>query len=138
MTEWNYIVPPDKHIPGSAKEWLARAKGDLALARVPLPEEAFYEDLCYHAQQAAEKALKAAHLHYGFEFRFTHDLEELIASLKRRGISIPKPVEEAVSLSIYATEARYPGLDEPVTKEEHEQAIALAQVVVNWAEKQIN
>ena len=51
-------MPPDKHVPGSANEWLTRAKGDLALARVPLPEKAFYEDLCYHAQQAAEKSFE--------------------------------------------------------------------------------
>lgn len=44
----------------SAHRWLARAKGDLALASAPLPPGAFYEDLCFHAQQAAEKAIKAA------------------------------------------------------------------------------
>lgn len=128
---------PNRFIPGSAKEWLTRARGDLALAHVPLPEDAFYEDLCYHAQQAAEKALKAVHLHNGFEFRYTHDLEELIGSLKRHGISIPKSVEAAISLSIYASEARYPGLDEPVTKVEHDKALALAKKVVNWAAKLI-
>ena len=40
--------------PGSASDWLARAKGDLALAKVDLPQGGFYEDLCFHAQQAAE------------------------------------------------------------------------------------
>ncbi len=40
--------------PGSAEDWLMRAEGDLALARAPLPEGAFYEDLCFDAQQAAE------------------------------------------------------------------------------------
>jgi HEPN domain-containing protein len=44
---------------GSAFDWPARAKGDLALARIALPEGGFYEDLCFHAQQTAEKALKA-------------------------------------------------------------------------------
>ena len=47
--------------PGSPQEWLARAKGDLALAGAPLPPGAFYEDLCFHAQQAAEEALKATY-----------------------------------------------------------------------------
>ena len=54
-------MPQDKHVPGSPEDWLARAIGDLALARVPLPEGGYYEDLCFHAQQAAEKAIKAVY-----------------------------------------------------------------------------
>jgi hypothetical protein len=42
-------MPQDRPLPGSAEDWLARAEGDLALARAPLPEGAFYEDLCFHA-----------------------------------------------------------------------------------------
>ncbi len=52
-------MPHERPAPGSAKDWLARAKGDLAIAEAPLPDGAFYEDLYFHAQQAAEKALKA-------------------------------------------------------------------------------
>ncbi|MGH8583081.1 MAG: HEPN domain-containing protein [Gammaproteobacteria bacterium] len=54
-------VPEMRPVPGSPQEWIARAKDDLALAQVPLPEGGFYEDLCYHAQQAAERALKSVH-----------------------------------------------------------------------------
>jgi hypothetical protein len=55
-------MPQDRPVPGSVEDWLARAEGDLALARAPLPEGAFYEDLCFHTQQAAEKALNK---HFG-------------------------------------------------------------------------
>ena len=41
-----------------------------------LPEGAFYEDLCFHAQQAVEKALKAVYQHNRWVFRYTHDLDE--------------------------------------------------------------
>ena len=58
-------MPQGKRVPGSAADWLARAKGDLALAEIPLPKGAFYEDLCFHAQQAAEKALKAVYQQWG-------------------------------------------------------------------------
>ena len=51
-------MPEKRPIPGSAKDWLARAESDLALARMPLPEESYYEDLCFHAQQAAENKSK--------------------------------------------------------------------------------
>lgn len=54
-------MPRHKDTPGSAADWLKRAKGDLAIAMVPLPPGAFYEDLCFHAQQTAEKALKPKH-----------------------------------------------------------------------------
>jgi len=61
-------MPCHKDIPGSAADWLARAKSDLAIAKAPLPQGAIYEDLCFHAQQAAEKALKAVYQHHGWPF----------------------------------------------------------------------
>jgi HEPN domain-containing protein len=36
-------------------------------------------------------------------------------------------------LSSYASEARYPGLSEPVGEEEHRRAVELAEGVVRWA-----
>jgi HEPN domain-containing protein len=39
-------------------DWLVRAKSSLALAKQAKPQEAFWEDQCFLAQQAAEKALK--------------------------------------------------------------------------------
>ena len=88
-------MPLHKRVPGTASDWLARSKSDLAIAKAPLPEEALYEDLCFHAQQAAEKALKAIYQHHNWEFRYTHDLDELISGLKREGLEIPQSVVEA-------------------------------------------
>jgi len=130
-------MPQDRPVPGSAEDWLARAQGDLALARVPLPEGAFYEDLCFHAQQAAEKALKAVYQHYRRPFRYTHDLDELITGLKNEGISVPLEVADATLLTSYAWEARYPSLSEPITDEEYREALRQADFVVNWAVKVI-
>ncbi len=61
-------MPQDRHPSSSSQDWLARAKGDLALALAPLPEGAFYEDLCFHAQQAAEKAVKAVYQSTNWHF----------------------------------------------------------------------
>ena len=96
-------MPQDRPLPGSAADWLARAEGDLALARVPLPEGAFYEDLCFHAQQAAEKAIKAVYQHCNRRFRYTHDLDELITGLQNEDIAVPPEVVDAASLTSYAT-----------------------------------
>ena len=63
-------MPPERQAPGSTEDWIQRARSSLALAKVPLPEGALYEDLCFHAQQAAEKAIKAVYRRYDREFRF--------------------------------------------------------------------
>lgn len=123
----------DRAGPGTPEEWLARANGDLALARAPLPEGGFYEDLCFHAQQAAEKALKAVYLARGWRFRYVHALEELITGLRSQGLEVPDEVANAVGLSDYAFETRYPGVAERVTEEECTRAAALAREVVVWA-----
>ena len=106
-------------------------------ARLPLPKGAFYEGLCFNAQQAAEKALKAVYQHYGWVFRYTHDLEELISGLKGHGVKIPSEVDEAIVLTSFAWETRYPGLTELVTHEEYREALRYAEAVVGWAEREI-
>jgi HEPN domain-containing protein len=41
------------------EDWLQRAESNLEIARRARGEKVFLEDLCFEAQQAAEKALKA-------------------------------------------------------------------------------
>lgn len=130
-------MPHRSRIPGSASDWLVRAKSDLAIAKAPLPQDAFFEDLCFHAQQAAEKALKAVYQHNGWTFRYTHDLEVLISGLLREGVVVPEEVAEADTLSAYAWQARYPSLDESVSEAEYERAIRMAETVLKWATKQV-
>ena len=72
-----------------ARQWLARAQGSLVLARQPKPESAFWADLCYLAQQSAEKALKAVYYWIDRPHRFTHDLEELGRGLMEHGLDVP-------------------------------------------------
>ncbi|MGB9777356.1 MAG: HEPN domain-containing protein [Anaerolineae bacterium] len=36
-----------------------------------------------------------------------------------------------------AIEARYPGPAEPVTEEEYEEAVSLAEAIIGWAEEMI-
>lgn len=115
-------MPRDKPIPGSAEDWLARAKGNLALASQSKLDEVFWEDLVFQAQQAAEKAMKAIYRLKGLQFRYTHDLEELGKGLEDSGLPIPLIVKEAVILTKYALQTRYPGPIEPVTEEEYQEA----------------
>jgi len=52
-------MPPDHLTIGSPEAWLKRAQSNLARAKLPKLDEALWEDYCFDAQQAAEKALKA-------------------------------------------------------------------------------
>lgn len=130
-------MPDDREIPGSPADWLARARSDLALARVPLPEGAVYEDLCFHVQQAAEKAIKAVYRARRHGFEYTHNIGHLLHGLERQGIEVPEAIQAAVQLTDFAWEARYPGAAEPVTEEEYRDAVGLAERVVHWAEDMV-
>lgn len=112
-------------------EWLRRARGNLARARQPKPEEALWEDLCFDAQQAVEKAIKAVLVRDQIEFPRTHDIGDLLDIVAVSGR--PLPPDEARNLTDFATVARYPGWDRVVTEDDHRRAIALAERVVSWA-----
>ena len=118
--------------------WMKRARSDLLLGRVALHTKGVLpEDACFHAQQCAEKALKALLLQLEIEFPKTHAIEVLLDLLKTRGIDIPSGVDEAFELTEYAVQARYPGEWEPVTKPEAQRALELAAQLLAWVESQL-
>lgn len=51
------MTPPERYLPDDPREWLNRAKSNLAMAKSRVPE-VYLEDLCFEAQQPAEKAIK--------------------------------------------------------------------------------
>ena len=61
-----------------------------------------YEDLCFHAQQASEKAIKAVYRSARKGFRYTHDIGELLNGLGGLGIHVPETIREAARLSKFA------------------------------------
>lgn len=99
--------------------------------------DADLEDLCFDAQQAAEKAIKAVFVRSGELFPFTHDLEKLLNLLEQIGLKIPKYVREANKLSPFAAETRYPSRAAPVTSRQYRRAIRIATAVLRWAERQV-
>lgn len=127
-------MPPKKNTFGTAQEWLKRAKGNLARAKQPKPKEAFWDDLCFDAQQAAEKSIKAVLVHRQIDFPKTHNIRALLELLDPTGSEISKEIWQGIDLTNYAVETRYPGPAEPVTRNEYRQALAVARKVVKWAE----
>jgi HEPN domain-containing protein len=122
--------------PTDPREWLNRARSNLALAKSNTVG-AFLEDLCFEAQQAAEKAVKAVFVYRGLAFSYTHDLKKLLRRLERRGVKIPKYIRQADELSPFAVLTRYPGFVRPVTKRQHRRAVRIAEAVLRWAERQV-
>jgi len=121
--------------PDDPREWLRRARSNLSQAKggVQLPEVCL-EDLCFQAQQTAEKAMKGVLIALRVRFPYTHDLAELLSLIEQTGQIIPDQIREAAKLSDYAVEARYPGLAEPVSREEYKEAVTVAELVISWAE----
>ena len=54
------------------------------------------------AQQAAEKAVKAVYKSHGWEFRYTHDIGELLNGLQVNDLAIPEGVRGAIEPAEYA------------------------------------
>ena len=123
--------------PDNPTHWLARARSNLLLAESGLQNGVFLEDLCFEAQQAAEKAFKAVCVFRDIDFPKTHSLTALAALLEQAGDQLPPDVSEASILTSYAVQARYPDWDEAVTEQEYQRALTLARQVVAWAEKLI-
>lgn len=131
-------MPGERFPPDDPREWLNRAQSNLAKARSASgTPEVYLEDLCFDAQQAAEKAIKAVLIHLNVRFPYVHDLAQLLALIEGAGQSVSEPIRQAARLSEYAVETRYPGLSEPVTRQEYEEAISLAREVVRWAQEVI-
>ncbi len=124
-------LPPD-----DPREWLNRARSNLARAGNTIPE-VYLEDLCFDAQQAAEKAIKAVFVQRAATFPYIHSLGRLLKLLQRSGLKIPKYVWQADELSPFAVVTRYPGLLGPITGRQHRRAVRLAEAVLRWAERQI-
>ena len=111
------------------KEWLRHADDDLRLARVAfkLKSAVPYKLVAYHAQQGAEKSLKAYLVYKKIDFPHTHDL---VVLLKHFPINTEwvQGLQEAARLRIYAITTRYPG-EEKVTRTEALRAVSLAESV---------
>ncbi|MBN1887104.1 MAG: HEPN domain-containing protein [Thermoflexales bacterium] len=121
-------------LPGSAADWLRRARSDLSLAGVPAPPDVLYNELCFHAQQAVEKSIKAVLVNCGIEFRPVHDLDYLMTLLPPE-ICPPPEATEIVVLTSYAVMFRYPGDYEDIVEEEYQTTLQVARAVYGWAEQ---
>lgn len=127
-------------MPPEVKEWLDFAKMDLSSAKHLY--ETFYprplQIICYHCQQAAEKALKAVIVAKGKPGGMPkmHDLEFLLSQMKNY-VDIQEDLwDYAEALTPYGIEIRYPGGTE-VTDEQAELGLKYADAIFLWAVEEI-
>jgi len=128
---------PKRYLPDDPREWLNRAHSNLAMAKVQ-SEDIYLEDLCFHAQQAVEHAIKALLIKHAVEYPYIHDIARLLTLLEDAGLEIPDSLREAERLTIYAVITRYPGVAPPVKLDDYQQAIAVAQQVLCWIDQHIS
>lgn len=113
-------------------QWLTFADEDLEMASYAISYKsgAPYRLIAFHAQQCAEKYLKAYLIYHNIDFPYTHNIRRLL-KLCSKHADWPRALEHAKELTPYAITARYPGEDEEVSETEAIKAMDIAKQVRN-------
>ena len=117
------------------ESWIDRAKSSIEIAVTRNSELVYYEDLCYQAQQAAEKAIKGMLIYYNAEPQFTHNIGILLEDLQAF-VNIDE-IKETIKLTKYAVQTRYPGEYDDITKKDYEESIKITKKCLEWVQNKI-
>jgi HEPN domain-containing protein len=118
-------------------EWMRHARSDLVLACMTENKRIAPEILAFHAQQAVEKALKALLVQHQIEFPYTHAIGPLLNLCRAAGFEGTEALGDTAILTRYAVATRYPGEEDPVSRQEAQEAADLATQVLTWVETQL-
>lgn len=120
-----------------AEQLLDLAREDLAAAQALDKAEGVSDSKSgFNAQQAVEKALKAALARQGEDFPFTHDIALLIELCEDHGLQLPADLREADRLTPYAAALRY-GLGNPGAVASAD-ALKWATRAIEWADGELH
>lgn len=124
-------MPHDPARVAETKSWFEKAANDLRAADHELTAvPPLTDDIVFHAQQAAEKAMKGYLSWHDQPFRKTHDLAELGRQCTVIDASLETLLRRAEALSVYAWAFRYPGDVENPSVQEAVGTLAVAREVV--------
>jgi len=116
------------------RAWAASAEEDFALARTALlRKQPLVSGACFHAEQCAEKYMKALLISKGADFPKTHDLLMLSNLCTMAGILLEIDPKQLNTLTDYAVRTRYPG--EGPNLDDAKEAIELAKLVRGFSRK---
>ncbi len=111
--------------------WLLRASEDLRAGKHDLTARPpLCNDVAFHAQQCAEKAMKAFLVYHERPFRKTHNLTELGGAVARIEPALAELMREASLMTEFAWRFRYPGDSASVSERDALQSIELAERVL--------
>jgi HEPN domain-containing protein len=121
------MQPPEGAIDRLVTEWIRKADLDFHTVVRLAPEDAFRDIVVFHAQQAAEKYLKALLTKRQLEFPKTHEIRRLLELLEASDREVAEALPDARWLDPFGVDIRYPG-DRPETRPGDEQrALQLAE-----------
>jgi HEPN domain-containing protein len=124
------MTSPDRTLRRLVREWLSKAEEDLLVAQELMERDRLsYNPVGFHAQQAAEKFLKALLTRQGVAFPRTHDVSIILLLAEQCSPGIGEALRDAYHLTPYGVDVRYPGDDVPLTREEGAEAVRLAAAV---------
>jgi HEPN domain-containing protein len=109
--------------------WLKKAEGDLRASEVMMAAD--LEDwfaAAFHAQQAAEKFLKAFLVRHQIPFPKTHDISQLLDLAAKAERLLKTELASAAQLTPFGVEFRYPG-EEVADRETAQDALQEAKRV---------
>ena len=120
------------------REWIEKAEGDFATAGRELRarKSPNYDAACFHAQQCAEKYLKAILQEQSIPFGRTHNLIALLDLLLSRDGGWTDARQHLEVLTVYAVSVRYPG--ESVDRSSAREAVRHAAAVRNRARRALS
>jgi len=113
-------------------KWVAKAGSDIRSAEILLnnAENPPTDAICFHAQQAVEKLLKAYLTSVDIKAGKTHDILSLLELCIEKDKEFETlPIEKLGKLTFYAVELRYPDEFYIPTYEEAEESLNLAKMV---------
>ena len=113
-------------------EWITKADADLSTARREFRarKNPNYDAVCFHAQQAAEKYLKAVLQESGYPIPRLHSLLELLSLVLKIDASFTSLQADLQIMEGYAVQFRYPGLS--ADKDEAKAALRAAEKVIDF------
>jgi len=118
-------------------QWLAKAEEDFRIAKhlletfYPMP----YEHICFHCQQAAEKAIKAVIVFHNSPGGLPkkHDLSFLLQQIRHIERISDTLLDYADELTPYSVSVRYPN-ELFLTEQHSRKALIQAKAFLDWAQ----
>ncbi len=120
------MQPPEEAIDALVAEWVREADLDFQTVVRLVAEDTFRDIVVFHAQQAAEKYLKALLTKRQLEFPKTHEIRRLLELLSASDHDVSEALPDAKWLDPFGVNIRYPG-DRPEIPGDERRALQLAE-----------